>query len=70
MGELVEGFFFPSFLGLMGHLLQVGALRWSHQTVGLSGIWSTGQVVTGTCNSSLPACARWSDLLLFLPSGN
>jgi hypothetical protein len=30
----------------------------------------TRQVVIGTCSSSLPVCARWSDLLLFLPGGS
>jgi hypothetical protein len=28
-------FFFPTFLGLMGGLLQVGALRWCHLVTGL-----------------------------------
>jgi hypothetical protein len=26
------GFFFPTFLGLVSHLLQAGALKWSHET--------------------------------------
>jgi hypothetical protein len=30
----------------------------------------TGQVVIGTCSSSLPVCARWSDLMLFLQGGS
>jgi hypothetical protein len=36
-GELTGGFFFfpPAFLGLMGCLLQAGALKWSHQMFGL-----------------------------------
>jgi hypothetical protein len=33
--EMTEGILFPTFLGLMGHLLKVGALKWSHQTSGL-----------------------------------
>jgi hypothetical protein len=36
--ELARGFFlfsFSTFLGLMGHPLQVGALKWSHQVTGL-----------------------------------
>jgi hypothetical protein len=34
-GEMVEGFFSSAFLGLMGHLLQAGTLRWSQQMAGL-----------------------------------
>jgi hypothetical protein len=34
--EIAGGvFIFSAFLGLMGHPLQVGALKWSHQVTGL-----------------------------------
>jgi hypothetical protein len=32
VGETAQGFFSPAFLGLVSHLLQVGAQMWSHQT--------------------------------------
>jgi hypothetical protein len=38
LGVQMDGWiflFFPNFLGLMGHPLQVGALKWTHQVTGL-----------------------------------
>jgi hypothetical protein len=48
LGEMAEGIFASAFFGLMVHLLQVGALRWSHQTVslctGFSSFYSQGRL--------------------------
>jgi hypothetical protein len=66
--------FFPAFIDLMGHLVPVRALKWSHQIAGLWAVFDYfcphGQVATGTCDTTLPVCARWSDLLLLFPGGS
>jgi hypothetical protein len=69
-GEFIERFISPAFLGLLGHLLQMGALKLSQQTSGLWAVFGSFCHRAG-CNWDLwqlpPVCARWFDLLLLLP---
>jgi hypothetical protein len=75
LGVSVYGwrFYFPTFLGLMGCLLEEGALKWPHQVTGLWAVFGSfcpqGRLQLGL-EVTLPVCSRWSDLLLFSPCGS
>jgi hypothetical protein len=57
-----------AFLGVMGHLVQVESLKWSHQETGLQAAF--GSFCSQASGCSLPHCPRWSEMLLLLPGGS
>jgi hypothetical protein len=72
LGKSCLEVFFPCFPWSYGSSVTSGSCEVSHQTnvSSIGFLLSTGQVAIGTCGSSLPVCARWSNLLLFSLGGS